>query len=80
MIRTLTCPICQRPLATSEGSTSKPFPFCSERCRQVDLLRWSKGKYAIIEPLQPDDLDEAQAAQDSAAEQQAGPDDLGDEA
>jgi len=30
------------------------FPFCSERCRNIDLLRWSKGKYAIVEPLTPD--------------------------
>ena len=33
------------------------FPFCSERCRQVDLLRWSQGKYAIVEPLDPRQLD-----------------------
>jgi len=33
------------------------FPFCSERCRQVDLLRWCEGKYAIIEPAQPQDLE-----------------------
>jgi uncharacterized protein len=34
------------------------FPFCSERCRQVDLLRWSQGKYAIVEPLTPEKLAE----------------------
>jgi endogenous inhibitor of DNA gyrase (YacG/DUF329 family) len=35
------------------------FPFCSERCRQIDLLRWSKGQYAIVEPLMRDQLLEA---------------------
>jgi uncharacterized protein len=33
-------------------------PFCSERCRQVDLLRWSRGKYAIAEPLDPRHLEQ----------------------
>lgn len=37
----------------------KLFPFCSKRCREVDLLRWSKGTYAIVEPLEkrPDLMD-----------------------
>ena len=34
------------------------FPFCSERCRQVDLLRWSKGEYQIVEPLAPPAFEE----------------------
>jgi endogenous inhibitor of DNA gyrase (YacG/DUF329 family) len=33
-------------------------PFCSERCRQVDLLRWCDGKYGIVEPLGPEHLAE----------------------
>jgi uncharacterized protein len=47
-------------LAPVEASPSW-FPFCSERCRQVDLLRWSKGRYAIVEPLAPDQLAEEPA-------------------
>jgi endogenous inhibitor of DNA gyrase (YacG/DUF329 family) len=35
------CPICGKP--ASEAST----PFCSERCRDVDLNRWLSGSYAI---------------------------------
>jgi endogenous inhibitor of DNA gyrase (YacG/DUF329 family) len=30
-------------------------PFCSQRCRQVDLVRWSEGRYAIVEPHVPDE-------------------------
>ena len=30
----------------------------SERCRNVDLFRWGRGKYAIVEPLSPDQLAE----------------------
>jgi endogenous inhibitor of DNA gyrase (YacG/DUF329 family) len=35
------CPICGKP--ATEGSK----PFCSERCRDVDLNRWLSGSYAI---------------------------------
>jgi hypothetical protein len=35
------CPICKEP-------TQMPFrPFCSARCRDVDLSRWLRGGYAI---------------------------------
>ncbi len=27
------------------------FPFCSERCRSVDLGRWASGAYVISSPL-----------------------------
>lgn len=35
------CPICGKP-AVHEHS-----PFCSPRCRQVDLHKWLTGSYAI---------------------------------
>ena len=49
MIKPILCPICQKP--TLGSSTS---PFCSERCRKVDLMRWWDGRYAITETLSPD--------------------------
>jgi hypothetical protein len=52
MIRAQTCPICGNELP-ADSSHSGLFPFCSGRCRDVDLYRWSEGKYAIIEPLDP---------------------------
>ena len=57
MIRPQTCPICHRELALDAASSSKLFPFCSERCRQVDFFRWADGKYAIVEPLDPRNVD-----------------------
>ena len=27
------------------------FPFCSERCRLIDLGKWASGKYVISSPL-----------------------------
>jgi len=35
------CPICGKP--TSEATR----PFCSPRCRDVDLNRWLSGSYVV---------------------------------
>ena len=35
------CPICGKP------ATEASLPFCSERCRDVDLNRWLSNSYAI---------------------------------
>ncbi len=52
MIRPPSCPICKKPLPTEPAETvAQNAPFCSERCRQIDLLRWFDGRYAIVEPL-----------------------------
>ena len=56
MVRPTTCPICEAAVSASAATDSSFFPFCSERCRNVDLLRWSDGKYAIVEPLSPDQM------------------------
>lgn len=60
MIRPLTCPICRKQLPVAETERTVYFPFCSQRCRDVDLLRWSDGRYAIVDPLDAavDELDE----------------------
>ena len=58
MIRPMTCPICQKPLPPGAAADSPHFPVCSARCRQVDFVRWSEGKYAIVEPADPRLLDE----------------------
>jgi hypothetical protein len=48
------CPICKKPLEKDEqGNYSRFFPFCSDRCRLVDLGRWLDGKYQI--PVRSDD-------------------------
>lgn len=46
------CPICGKP------STPEAHPFCSPRCRQVDLHHWLTGSYAIP-AVENDEDDEA---------------------
>ncbi|MBR1220934.1 DNA gyrase inhibitor YacG [Bradyrhizobium sp. U87765 SZCCT0131] len=35
------CPICGKPVVPEAA------PFCSERCRKIDLGRWLSGSYVI---------------------------------
>ena len=39
------CPICKKPVPDDEPDRPKAYPFCSERCKLVDLGRWLDGKY-----------------------------------
>lgn len=48
---TVSCPTCRKRGPWLEGAWK---PFCSERCRMVDLGAWFEGKHAISEPLRPD--------------------------
>ena len=50
MIKRQTCPICDGSLPEQ---TPETFPFCSQRCQQVDLYRWSNGNYKIVDKLDP---------------------------
>jgi len=43
----LRCPICKK----SVKSTDPDFPFCSDRCRLIDLGKWASGQYVISSPV-----------------------------
>jgi endogenous inhibitor of DNA gyrase (YacG/DUF329 family) len=54
----LRCPICKSPVKSSDSD----FPFCSERCRTIDLGKWASGQYVISSPMKDTDDDfEAEA-------------------
>ena len=44
------CPVCRTP--ASQDPANRDRPFCSERCRFIDLSRWMSGEeYVVVEPL-----------------------------
>ena len=49
------CPICSKRFTTASLDDLPSFPFCSERCRLVDLGRWIDGSYTISEKAPADE-------------------------
>jgi endogenous inhibitor of DNA gyrase (YacG/DUF329 family) len=45
MVGTNCCPICKQ--ATSPWPDNASFPFCSARCKLVDLGNWLDERYAL---------------------------------
>jgi len=46
-VRNLRCPTCRKIVLANDPE----FPFCSERCRLIDLGKWASGGYVIASPL-----------------------------
>jgi len=41
------CPICHKQIPTNGSASPDLLPFCSERCRMVDLGTWFSDGYVI---------------------------------
>ena len=54
--RALRCPTCRTLVLRSEPE----FPFCSERCRLIDLGKWASGGYVISTPITDPEILESQ--------------------
>ncbi len=50
------CAVCKSSLA--EAGSSRQGPFCSPRCRTIDLGKWLGGEYVVSRPLAPEDADD----------------------
>ncbi len=52
----MTCPVCKKSAVAAFA------PFCSERCKMVDLNKWFSGSYSLpvveMDDLPDDDLPE----------------------
>ncbi|MGH9581683.1 MAG: DNA gyrase inhibitor YacG, partial [Bryobacteraceae bacterium] len=46
MPATVRCPICKKEIHID----SPNMPFCSDRCRVIDLGNWASDKYVVSEP------------------------------
>ena len=65
------CPICKKPVDPSSDNV----PFCSDRCRLLDLGKWASGDYKVSSPvLDPDLLEEVEQAQLDAEHRREGRD------
>lgn len=56
------CPHCQKPVEWDSNNPHRPF--CSERCRLIDLGAWANEEYQISKPsgaeqqIDPEDAEE----------------------
>lgn len=46
-VKALFCPTCRKVVLAGSGD----FPFCSNRCRILDLGKWASGEYRISSPV-----------------------------
>ncbi len=63
------CPTCSARYQIKAIDDLPSFPFCSDRCRLIDLGRWIDGKYVIPgapAPTRPDSRPGEEDADDSA--------------
>ena len=52
----MTCPICKREVSDPPADGPRGnFPFCSSRCKLIDLGRWLGGSYQIPVEAATDD-------------------------
>jgi endogenous inhibitor of DNA gyrase (YacG/DUF329 family) len=49
------CPTCRK---SGDWFAGEFGPFCSKRCRLIDLGKWLDGEHAISEPLRPGHFDD----------------------
>lgn len=52
VVRMVNCPSCRTPVRWEAASTFRPF--CSERCRLIDLGAWASERYSIPVDTPPD--------------------------
>jgi len=59
--KALFCPTCRKVVLIDNPD----FPFCSDRCRILDLGKWASGGYVISSPIHdPELLDELDGLRD----------------
>ena len=57
-VKSVNCPSCLKQVIWDSANPYRPF--CSERCKLLDLGDWATGRHAIAgEPVAIDDQDES---------------------
>jgi endogenous inhibitor of DNA gyrase (YacG/DUF329 family) len=63
MAKTVACPVCGTAVPWTEASRFRPF--CSERCRVIDLGDWASERHVIPgSPVDPTDPAQQPASDD----------------
>jgi endogenous inhibitor of DNA gyrase (YacG/DUF329 family) len=65
MDKVVSCPRCSKPVAWGPASPWRPF--CSERCRMIDLGDWLDENHRISDPLGEPQDDETDVEPSSGA-------------
>ncbi len=64
----LRCPTCRAIVLRDEPD----FPFCSERCRLIDLGKWASGAYVISSPItDPEEIEHVERKQEEQLRKKA---------
>jgi endogenous inhibitor of DNA gyrase (YacG/DUF329 family) len=56
VVTVVDCPTCGKKVEWVEANRYRPF--CSERCKQIDLGGWAEEKYKIPSATPPDNPDD----------------------
>ena len=56
-MKTVPCPTCKQPATWDADNIWRPF--CSERCRLIDLGDWLEERNRIVDNRLPEDVEQA---------------------
>jgi uncharacterized protein len=59
------CPICDKAMDAQGPKEWPDWPFCTKRCKMVDLGRWLGGNYRIETPVTEEDLNDLEESANS---------------
>ncbi len=64
----LRCPTCRTLVLRDDPD----FPFCSERCRLIDLGKWASSGYVISSPItDPEDIERVERHQEQSPKKES---------
>ncbi len=49
------CPTCGESFSYRDREEAPNRPFCSRRCREIDLGKWLNEEYRVCDPVRPND-------------------------
>jgi len=51
------CPLCKKPVESSDVANDRYFPFCGRRCKMADLQKWFDGDYCLSREVLEDEIE-----------------------